>query len=98
MRFWLKVIKTPEALLVNACDEELLEREFREGDVVLRTPRSFYGGKLVDEVELRAFLEEGDIISLVGEGVISVAVEMGIATWRAVKRVSGIPHLNIYRL
>ncbi len=98
MKFWIKVIKTPEALLVNVCDEELLEREFREGEIVLRTPRSFYGERIVEEEELRSFLEEGDIISLVGERSISVAVEMGIATWRAVKRVSGIPHLNIYRL
>ena len=98
MRFWVKIIKTPEAVLVNACDENLLGKEFREGEVVLRVTESFYGGKLVGKDELRDLLEEGDIISLVGENAITLAVRMGLASWRAVKRIRGIPHLNIYRL
>ena len=98
MRFWMKVIQTPEAVLVNVCDEDLLGKEFREGEVVLRVTRSFYGGELVEEDTVREMLSEGDIISLVGKRSISIAVEMGIATWKAVKRVSNIPHLNIYRL
>ena len=46
---------------------------------------------------LRSLLETADIVSLVGEGCIGLAVEMGLAEWRFVKRVEGVPHLNIYR-
>ena len=98
MRYWVKVIKTPDAVLVNACDEELLGREFREGDVVLRVPKSFYGERIVNKEELASLLGEGDIISLVGENTISLAVSIGLASWKAVKRVGGVPHLNIYKL
>ena len=98
MRFWVKRIETPEGILVNVCDEELLGREFREGEIVLRVSPSFYGGRIVEENEARELLHEGDIISLVGERVISMAVEEGLATWKAVKRVKGVPFLNIYKL
>ena len=98
MMFWVKVIRTPGAVLVNACDDSLLGKEFLEGEVVLRVTESFYGGRKVSEGELKDLLEDADIVSLVGEGAIAVAVEMGLATWRHVKRVQGTPHLNIYRL
>ncbi len=96
--FRAKVIRTPEATLVNVCDGDLLGKEFREGDVILRVAPSFYGGDEVDEATLNRLLDEGDIISLVGERCIGVAVKRGLATWSSVKRISGIPHLNIYRL
>ena len=98
MKFWARVIRTPEATLVNVCDENLLGKEFSENEIILRVTRLFYGEKVIDVSELKDLLEMGDIISLVGEKCISVAVEMGIATWKAVRRVRGVPHLNIYRL
>ncbi|NPA86770.1 MAG: DUF424 family protein [Candidatus Diapherotrites archaeon] len=98
MRFWLKVIRTPEGVLVNVCDEDLLEKEFREGEIILRVPKHFYGEELVERERVEAALREGDIISLVGEESIAVAVELGMASWGAVKRVQGVPFLNVYRL
>ena len=96
--FWMKVIKTPEAILVNICDEELLGKTFREGEVVLRVTSSFYGGEKVDEEKVKEMIEEGDIISLVGERSIGVAISLGYAVTSAVKKVQGVPHLNIYKL
>ena len=94
----MKVIKTSEALLVNICDEELLGKTFREGEVVLKVVSSFYGGEKVDEEKVKEMIEEGDIISLVGERSINIAISLGYAVASAVKKVQGIPHLNIYKL
>ncbi len=94
--FSYKVIRTPEVTLINICDEELLGREFREGDIVLRITQSFYGGEKTKNIE--GLLREGDIISLVGERAISTAVALGYVKWNAVKRVDGIPFVNIYKL
>ncbi len=89
--FWMKVIRTPEALLVNVCDEELLGKIFREGEVVLRVSPSFYGGEKVGEERVKEMLVEGDILSLVGERVVEMVVSLGYATPSAVKRVEGVP-------
>jgi len=80
------------------CDEELLGRVFREGEVVLNVSEGYYGGGRCGKEELREMLQEADIISLVGEGCISLAVDEGLAEWRFVRRVEGVPHLNIYRI
>ena len=93
----LKVIKTPDGVLVNVCDSEIIDKEFREGDIVLRTPSSFYGEEEDEEV-IREALLEGDIISLVGERSVSLGVELGIVLESSVRRVKGIPFINIYRL
>ncbi len=84
--------------MLAACDSELLGGVFREGDVVLRVSPGYYGGSLCEEADLKKLLQQADVVSLVGERSISVAVETGLAEWRFVKRVGGIPHLNIYRL
>ncbi|MDN5366700.1 MAG: uncharacterized protein PWQ11_111 [Candidatus Diapherotrites archaeon] len=98
MNFRFKLYRTPEATVLAVCDSELLGRVFREGEVVLNVSRSYYGGEEADAGRLRELLAEADIVSLVGEGCISVAVDMGLAEWRFVKRVEGVPHLNVYRL
>jgi hypothetical protein len=93
----LKVIRTSDGILVNVCDSDIIDMEFREGDVVLRTPSSFYGEE-AEEEEIRRALSEGDIISLVGEKSIRLGLEMGLLLETSVKRIQGIPFINIYRL
>ena len=96
--FWARIVRHQSTLLLSACDEEHLGKTYREGRAVLRVTREYYGGRLIDGDELRSLLTKADIIALVGERAISVAVELGIADWRFVKRFQGVPHLNIYRL
>ena len=93
----LKVIKTPDGVLVNVCDSEIVDKEFREGDIVLRTPSSFYGEEEDEEV-IREALLEGDIISLVGEKSVALGIELGIVLESSVRRVKDVPFINIYRL
>ena len=96
--FWVKVYRTREAVVLAACDEGLLGKEFREDRAVLRVSRSYYGGELVDGARLLQLIREADIVGLVGEGAISVAVEAGYVRPGDEKRVQGIPHVNIYKL
>ena len=96
--FFFRLYRTPEAVVLAVCDADLLGKTFREGEVVLHVSEGYYGGERADDGRVRELLEEADIISLVGEGCIGIAVELGLAEWRFVKRVAGVPHLNIYRL
>ena len=96
-QFFCRVYRAGGATLLASCDADLLGKVFREGEAVLRVSEGYYGGEKVGPERLRSLLETADIISLVGEGCIGLAVEMGLAEWRFVKRVEGVPHLNIYR-
>jgi len=96
--FWVKVYRTREATVLAACDEELLGNVFREGKVVLRVSESYYKGERVGREELSTLIREADIIGLVGKRAVGCAVSMGYMRWDDVKYVSGIPHMNIYKL
>jgi len=96
--FSYRLYRTSQTTVLAVCDEELLGRVFREGEVVLNVSEGYYGGDRCDQEKLRDLLREADIISLVGERCISVAVDANLAEWRFVKRVEGIPHLNVYRI
>ncbi len=95
MKFWVKVIKTPDAVLVNVCDEDLLGKVFREGDVVLRITKGFYGGELVDEERVVEIIRQGDIVSLVGRYIIRLVSERYGNLERFVKYVRDVPYVNL---
>ncbi len=98
MRFWVKVYKTQEATVLAACDENLLGKEFREENVVLKVTETYYGGELVDAERLKALVREADIIGLVGEHAVNVAAELGYIAPGDEKRICNVPHVNIYKL
>ncbi len=95
---WLKIIKTEQATLVNVCDEGLLGKEFREGDVRLYVSVSFYKGRLATREEVKEALVLGDILSLVGKEAVECAYEVGVAPPGSAKKINGIPHLNVYKI
>jgi hypothetical protein len=97
-RFWVKVhhSRTGE-VVVAVCDEELLGRSLKilEGFSV-EVSRAFYGGVLVGEEELQNYLKQGTIINLLGENVVEYALNHGIVVEKAVVKICGIPHVQMY--
>ncbi len=89
--FWVREVGPA----VFACDEDLLGKVFREGEVVLRVNEA-YRGRKVGEKELKDILRRGKVISLVGPRVIAVARELGYVD-RA-PRIGGVEHINVYKL
>lgn len=97
-RFWVKVhhSKTGE-VVVAVCDEELLGKSLRvvEGFTV-EVSKSFYGGVLVEEKDLQNYLKQGTIINLLGEFIVDYALNHGMIVEKAVMRIDGVPHVQIY--
>ncbi len=97
-RFWVKVhhSKTGE-VVVAVCDEELLGKSLRvvEGFAV-EVSKSFYGGVLVEEKDLQNYLKQGTIINLLGEFIVDYALNHGMIVEKAVMRIDGVPHVQIY--
>ncbi len=91
-RFWLKTYYAYGDYIVAACDEELLGKEFREGEIRLFVSPNFYGGELVDEERVREELNRATVGNLVGKNVIRIALEMGLVDEGGIKYINGVPH------
>ena len=90
--FWVKVHETPNAVIVTVVDEELMGKEYREGDVILKIDEYFFKGEKVDEDIALRRMEGADVIYVIGERAVKLAQEAGLVHPMAVKRVKGIPH------
>lgn len=97
-RFWVKVhhSRTGE-VVVAICDEDLLGRSLKTlKGVSVEVSRAFYGGVLIEEEELQNYLKKGTIINLLGEYVVDYALNHGMIVEKAVMKIDGVPHVQIY--
>ena len=99
-KMYLNEIATPEGKIAAACDKELIGRKFTEGKYSLDLEKNagFYKGKLSTEKEVKKALKGAFTINLTGENAVQAALDEGIAEKNAVKRIAGIPHLQVYRI
>ena len=93
-----KVYHQNGEVVFAACDQQLLDRQFEEGELQLTVHSSFYDGFSVDESSLIKYIKTSTIVNLVGESVIECAKKAGLLTEDCVLRVQGIPHAQIYRM
>jgi len=92
------IYKQGQDLLIGACDENLLGKEYKEGKFHLRVDKNFYGGKTISEKMLQQYLKGATIANLVGDTCIKVAIKMGIIDPSCIIRINGIPHAQMVRM
>jgi len=102
MMLYFKKYETESGDLIAICDEELVGKSFKEGKIKLDldTYSSFYKGELVKEEEAEALISGDDLYSanVVGIRSVNVVLKKGIAKKEDVKKVEGIPFLQIFTL
>ena len=84
--------------LVAACDEQLLGREFKEGKLRLKVRPDFYDGERVDEETYREIIGLAEIVNIVGERTVQIAIDAGIIDEDSVIRVDGVPHAQFVKM
>ncbi len=84
--------------VLAACDAELIGKTLKFGEVDFHISEGFYKGKRVSEEGLSKLLDEHNNINLVGKKVVSVALKKDLISERAIIKIEGIPHVQIYRL
>jgi len=95
---YIKVYRVQGEVLLAACDEELLGKAFREGELKLEVKERFYKGELVEEDRLKELLGEATIANLTGERCVSKAIELGYVNPDRVLRIQGVPHAQMAKL
>ncbi|RKX44236.1 MAG: DUF424 domain-containing protein [Thermotogae bacterium] len=98
MKIYVKVYRVQGEVLVAACDEELLGKTFREGELKLEVKERFYKGELREVEELESLLEEATIANLTGERCIKKAIELGYVDKERVLYIQGVPHAQMAKL
>lgn len=91
----VKIHKLNNRTLVAVCDEDLLGRAFEEGDLFLDVKKSFYEGEKRSDVEIGDLMRNADIINVVGNKSIKLALEEELITQEEIKEIQGIPHAQI---
>ena len=98
MQFSVKVSNYQKKLMLNICDIELLGKQISQDELNLKISESYYGEKLVDIEEAKSLLQNSSIINMVGKNTVSLSIELGIGSENAIKTISDIPFLIIYKV
>jgi hypothetical protein len=98
MKYYAKIYRVQNEVLVAVCDEDIRGRVFEEGELILDIRKEFYGDEVFTEEQVVVFLKEATIANLAGEGVVSIAIKEGIIDKENVLRVCGVPHAQMVRM
>jgi len=78
-------------ILLAVCDSDLLGKVFEEGKLILDLSGEFYKGEILTKNEVADLMRNADLVNLVGEKTIAVAIEEEILEASDVKMIDGIP-------
>lgn len=98
MKLRFRAYDTDQGLLVAVCDEDLVGRTFRDGEVRLEVSEDFYGDDNAAREEVVEGLRDAAIANLVGEGAVEAGVEAEVVDTENVLYVDGVPHAQMVRM
>ncbi len=96
-QFIARKIKWQEATLVNICDEELLGKTVKSGEVEMPISRDYFGAEKVNESEAINLVKNSSIVNLAGTRIVEKVVKAELASPHAVKTVGDVSFLMIYK-
>lgn len=85
-----------EGEVVAVCDDELLNRTLRHGEVDVPISEGFYGDRPATEEEVRAVLRNACNINLFGRRAVALAKELGLVEEACCLEIDGVPHAQVY--
>lgn len=90
--------KRYKSIVVAICDEDLIGKEFLEGNLNLIITERFYKGEKKTEEEVLKIMENADNLNLVGKKTVKLAIKAGFISEDYTIKIKGIPHAQIYAL
>jgi len=96
-RFVARVVRWEERTMVSICDEELLGRTVREGELEMCISKEYFGEEYVDLDEALELIRTSHIVNLAGTRIVENALQAELASRLAVKKVGGTSFLMIFK-
>ncbi|MFW9898185.1 MAG: DUF424 domain-containing protein [Candidatus Thorarchaeota archaeon] len=91
MKVFLKIHVKNEIETVAACDEELLNQVFKEGNLRIEISNQFFGGNLIKIDDAIDILKQASYFNIVGEKIINKAIDCQILPKEGVRFINGVP-------
>lgn len=91
MKVYLKTHHRNEIDTVAICDENLLNKTFKEGNLKIEITELFFGGELMKIEKAISILQDAFYFNIVGECIVSEAVEKKLLPKEGVRKINGIP-------
>lgn len=85
-------------VVLAACDEDLIGKVMKEGDIILDVSVDFFKGFKVQVDELPQYLESVMSAILIGENVVSKAIKSGYVHPETVLRVNNVPYAHFIKI
>lgn len=95
---YAKIHRIRENIVLACCNKELIGETLEEGNLCLNVEKDFYKGEEVDEGKLIGMLKETNNINLLGDKPVAVALKEGFIKDNDLIRISGIPHVQIFKI
>lgn len=83
--------------VLAACDEDVIGCSYSQGKLRLKVNESFYKEDHVSESEFIVMMKDADIMNLVGETTISLAISEGYVDKVNVITIGGMVHAQVVK-
>lgn len=91
MKVFLKIHNRNEIETVACCDEDLLYKIFKEGNLRIEISDHFFGGNLINLDDAINILRQASCFNIVGDVIINKAIESQVLPKEGVRKINGIP-------
>ncbi len=76
---------------VACCDEGLLNKVFKEGNLRIEISNQFFGEKLINLEEAIDILKQAPYFNIVGKNIVNKAIDHKLLTKDGVQNINGVP-------
>ena len=95
--FNYKSISNNEVKVVNLCDSECIGKTLSDETFEIDISDSYFGGQSIGKTEAIDLLNNSNMLNLVGNRIVKLALELKLASIESVKEIDGISFLLIYK-
>jgi len=98
MKFFLKIHQINNQKVITICDENLLNKEFKENELILKIDEPYFGGTLKDFSTILELIKEKNqekIIHAVGSEISKKFIEENIIEEENLNYIADIPYFMI---
>ncbi len=95
---YVKIHITGNRTITAICDEELINKTFSQGKLILEITERFYKGEIMKEDKVLELMNNATNLNIVGKKAIKLAIKNNIINKENVILIQNIPHAQVYQI
>jgi len=95
---YLKIYKHETGILAAVCDEDILGKTFKQGEITVEISEGFYKGEIASEEQVIDALAGATTANLFGDKTVACAIRCGAVDPECVMTIDSVPHAQIFRI